>query len=206
MASDPTAGGAPADMPVDPDDLDIPPRPETAAEWQRLVEQLQAEKADLQDRQLRALAEAQNVRRRAQQDVEKERKFGVERFARDVLSVADNFGRALSALPADTSSIDPALRNVIVGIQATDRELQSVLERHGVTRIESLGKPFNAEFHQATFLCILADPILWLSLDAGHATVSSLDFAALHHHIRASPLLRGPIKVSRDRATRPIFL
>ena len=45
--------------------------------------------------------------------------------------------------------LDPALRNVIVGIQATDRELQSVLERHGVTRIESLGKPFNAEFHQA---------------------------------------------------------
>jgi molecular chaperone GrpE len=149
MASDPTAGGAPADMPVDPDHLDIPPRPESAAEWQRLVEQLQAEKADLQDKQLRALAEAQNVRRRAQQDVEKERKFGVERFARDVLSVADNFGRALSALPADLGSLDPALRNVIVGIQATDRELQSVLERHGVTRIESLGKPFNAEFHQA---------------------------------------------------------
>ena len=149
MASDPTAGGAPADMPVDPDNLDIPPRPESAAEWQRLVEQLQAEKADLQDKQLRALAEAQNVRRRAQQDVEKERKFGVERFARDVLSVADNFGRALSALPADLGAMDPALRNVIVGIQATDRELQSVLERHGVTRIESLGKPFNAEFHQA---------------------------------------------------------
>jgi molecular chaperone GrpE len=149
MASDPTAGGAPADMPVDPDNLDIPPRPESAADWQRLVEQLQAEKADLQDKHLRAVAEAQNVRRRAQQDVEKERKFGVERFARDVLSVADNFGRALSALPADLDSLDPTLRNVIVGIQATDRELQSVLERHGVTRIESLGKPFNAEFHQA---------------------------------------------------------
>lgn len=149
MASDPTAGGAPADMPVDPDNLDIPPRPESAADWQRLVEQLQAEKADLQDKHLRAVAEAQNVRRRAQQDVEKERKFGVERFARDVLSVADNFGRALSALPADLDSLDPTLRNVIVGIQATDRELQTVLERHGVTRIESLGKPFNAEFHQA---------------------------------------------------------
>ena len=149
MASDPTAGGAPADMPVDPDTLDIPPRPESAAEWQRLVEQLQAEKADLQDKQLRALAEAQNVRRRAQQDVEKERKFGVERFARDVLSVADNLGRALSALPADLAAVDPALRNVIVGIQATERELQSVLERHGVTRVETLGKPFNAEFQQA---------------------------------------------------------
>ena len=68
---------------------------------QQLVEQLQAEKADLQDKLLRALAEAQNMRRRAQQDVEKERKFGIERFARDVLSVADNLGRALSALPAD---------------------------------------------------------------------------------------------------------
>ena len=151
MASDPTAGGAPADMPVETPDstLDIPAKPESAAEWQRLVEQLQAEKADLQDKQLRALAEAQNVRRRAQQDVEKERKFGVESFARDVLSVADNIGRALSALPSNLDALDPALRNVVVGVQATERELQSVLERHGVSRIEALGKPFNAEFHQA---------------------------------------------------------
>ena len=150
MASDPTAGGAPADMPADADpSLDIPPKPESAAELQQLVDQLQAEKADLQDKQLRALAEAQNVRRRAQQDIEKERKFGIERFARDALSVADNLGRALSALPADLEAIDPALRNVIVGVQATERELQSVLERHGVTRVEALGQPFNAEFHQA---------------------------------------------------------
>ena len=141
MASDPTAGGAPAEMPVEPDDnLDIPAKPETE------LEQLKAEKADLQDKLLRALAEAQNVRRRGQQDVERERKFGIERFAKDVLSVADNLGRALSALPGD---VDPALKNVIVGVQATERELQSVLERHGVTRIEALGKPFNAEFHQA---------------------------------------------------------
>ncbi len=99
MASDPTAGGAPAEMPVDPSDdaLDIPTRPETmAAELQ----QLQAEKAELQDKALRALADAQNVRRRAQQDVERERKFGIERFGKDILSVADNLGRALSALPA----------------------------------------------------------------------------------------------------------
>ena len=150
MASDPSAGGAPADMPADADPgLDIPPKPESAAELLQLVEQLQAEKTDLQDKQLRALAEAQNVRRRAQQDIEKERKFGIERFARDVLSVADNLGRALSALPADLEAVEPALRNVIVGVQATERELQSILERHGVTRVEALGQPFNAEFHQA---------------------------------------------------------
>jgi molecular chaperone GrpE len=151
MASDPTAGGAPAEAPVETSDanLDISSRPETAEDWQRLVEQLQAEKADLQDKQLRALAEAQNIRRRAQQDVEKERKFGIERFARDILSVADNIGRALSALPSNLDALDPTLRNVVVGVQATERELQSVLERHGISRIEALGKPFNAEFHQA---------------------------------------------------------
>ncbi|HKV13623.1 MAG TPA: nucleotide exchange factor GrpE [Reyranella sp.] len=147
MASDPTAGGAPAEMPVESaDDSDIQARPHELA---RRVEQLQAENAELQDKHLRAVAEAQNVRRRAQQEVEKERKFGIERFAKDVLSVADNLGRALSALPADLDSLDPSVANIAAGVKATGRELLSVLERHGVTRIEALGKPFNPEFHQA---------------------------------------------------------
>jgi molecular chaperone GrpE len=124
MASDSTAGGAPDDMPVDAE-----PTLETL---QRVFEGLQSENADMQDKH-----------------IEKANKFGIERFARDTLSVADNLGRALGALPADLESLDPALRNVIVGVQATERELLSVLERHGVTRIEALGKPFNAEFHQA---------------------------------------------------------
>jgi molecular chaperone GrpE len=143
MASDPTAGGAPAEMPVEPSE-DIPSKAEGGE-----LEQLRAEKADLQDKLLRALAEAQNVRRRGQQDVERERKFGIERFAKDMLSVADNLGRALSALPEDVDAIDPAMKNVIVGVQATERELQSALERHGVTRVTALGQPFNPEFHQA---------------------------------------------------------
>jgi molecular chaperone GrpE len=142
MASDSPAGGAPDDMPVDSPEM-------TLETLQRVVEGLQAENADLNDKYLRAVAEQHNIKRRAQQDVEKANKFGVERFARDVLSVADNLGRALGALPADLESLDPALRNVITGVQATERELLSILERHGVTRIEARGKPFNAEFHQA---------------------------------------------------------
>jgi molecular chaperone GrpE len=134
MASD-----SPSDVPMDG------PEP-TVEVLQKVVEGLQAENAELQDKHLRAVAESQNIRRRAQQDVEKERKFGIERFGRDVLSVADNLGRALSALPAD---VDPAVKNVIVGVQATERELQSILERHGVTRIEAVGKPFDANVHQA---------------------------------------------------------
>jgi len=142
MASDSPAGGAPDDMPVDSPEM-------TLETLQRVVEGLQAENADLNDKYLRAVAEQHNIKRRAQQDVEKANKFGVERFARDVLSVADNLGRALGALPADLESLDPALRNVITGVQATERELLSILERHGITRIEARGKPFNAEFHQA---------------------------------------------------------
>ncbi|HEY6719128.1 MAG TPA: nucleotide exchange factor GrpE [Reyranella sp.] len=194
MASDPTAGGAPAEMPVETSDpnLDIPPKPEgVAAE----VQQLQAEKADLQDKLLRALAEAQNVRRRAQQDVERERKFGIERFARDILSVADNLGRALSVLPDDTDAIDPALRNVIVGVQATQRELQSVLERHGITRIESLGRPFNAEFHQA--MMEVEDPTvpagtIVQELIPGYLIAGRLLRAAMVAVSKGGPAIRPP--------------
>src|ERR1700744_2045466 len=147
MASDSTAGGAPADMPVDPDaSLDAAGE---AVDVGRLIEKLQAEKTELQGKYLRAEAETQNVRRRGQQEIERERKYGIERFARDVLSVADNLGRALQALPADVEQLDPAVRNIVTGVQARQRELQSVLERHGVTRIDSLGKPFSADLHQA---------------------------------------------------------
>ena len=194
MASDPTAGGAPAEMPVETSDpnLDIPPKPEgMAAE----VQQLQAEKADLQDKLLRALAEAQNVRRRAQQDVERERKFGIERFARDILSVADNLGRALSVLPDDTDAIDPALRNVIVGVQATERELQSVLERHGIKRVESLGRPFNAEFHQA--MMEVEDPTvpagtIVQELIPGYLIAGRLLRAAMVAVSKGGPAIRPP--------------
>ena len=140
MSSEPAADGNPEDMPFDGN-----PEP-TLETLQKTLAELQAEKAEVQDKYLRAVAESQNIRRRAQQDIDKERKFGIERFARDLLSVADNLGRALSAVPAD---LDPAMKNLIAGVQATERELQSVLERHGVTRIEAVGKPFNADFHQA---------------------------------------------------------
>jgi molecular chaperone GrpE len=157
MASDPNAGGASPEMPAeDSDALDIPQRPqgEPSIEasfdaLERQAELLQAEKADLHDKLLRALAENQNVRRRAQQDVERERKFGIERFARDILPVADNLGRALSALPSEPDELEPTTRGVVAGVQATERELMAVLERNGITRIEALGRPFNAEFHQA---------------------------------------------------------
>ena len=115
MASDSTAGGAPADMPVDPDAT----LENEAIDLVRLVEQLQAEKTELQDKYLRAEAETQNVRRRGQQEVERERKYGIERFARDVLSVAeDERLRWLSAERIEAADsyrdLDRALTDVAV--------------------------------------------------------------------------------------------
>jgi len=194
MASESTAGDAPDEMPVETSDenLDIPAQPQDLAGE---LQQLQAEKAELQDKLLRALAETQNVRRRAQQDVERERKFGIERLAKDVLSVADNLGRALSALPKDAEAIDPAVRNVILGVQATERELQSVLERHGVTRIESLGKPFNAEFHQA--MMEVEDPTVPAGtvvqeLAPGYLIAGRLLRAAMVAVSKGGPAVRSP--------------
>src|SRR5713101_5439232 len=194
MASESTAGDAPDEMPVETSDenLDIPAQPQDLAGE---LQQLQAEKAELQDKLLRALAEAQNVRRRAQQDIERERKFGIERFAKDILSVADNLGRALSVLPDDTDAIDPALRNVIVGVQATERELQSVLERHGITRIESLGRPFNAEFHQAVME--VQDPtvpagMVVQELAPGYLIAGRLLRAAMVAVSKGGPAVRSP--------------
>lgn len=133
--------------------LDIPSAPAADAveqtPEQRRIAELEAQVTELKDQMLRALAEAENVRRRAQRDVEDATKFAVTRFARDLLNVADNLGRALQAVPADRASLGETMQNVIVGIEATERELISVFERNGIKKIDPTGQPFNPEFHQA---------------------------------------------------------
>src|SRR5262249_53862708 len=147
MASDSTAGDAPADMPVetsDPND-NASAKPQDAAAD---VRQLQAEKAELQDKLLRALAETQNVRRRGQQDAERERKFGIERFAKDVLSGACNLGRALAALPDHAARVIRGRRTVLGGAHPPDGECQWVGGPHGVKGIGSLGNLSSPGFHR----------------------------------------------------------
>src|SRR5258707_11077019 len=90
--------------------------------------------ASLKDQVLRALAEAENTRRRAQKEREDTAKYAIANFARDMLNVADNFRRALDATPKETD--DPALKNLITGIDATERQLQATLERFGIKKME----------------------------------------------------------------------
>jgi molecular chaperone GrpE len=111
----------------------------------------EAELADAKDRQLRALAEVENVRRRAQRDLTDAQRYGASSFAKDLLNVADNLRRALASLPEEQVQ-DEAVRNLLVGVEATERELLGAFERHGLRRIEPQpGERFDHNVHQAMF-------------------------------------------------------
>jgi molecular chaperone GrpE len=109
-----------------------------------------AEAADLKDRLLRALAETENVRRRAQREREDATKFGITNFAKELLNVADNLRRALSSIDAARVQ-DETVRNLLTGVEATERELLAAFERNGIRRIDPKGERFDHNLHQAIF-------------------------------------------------------
>jgi molecular chaperone GrpE len=115
----------------------------------RLAE-LEAEAARYKDQALRAMAEAENVRRRAEREREDAAKYGVSQLARDLLPVADNLRRAIESVDAQAQQ-DPAVVALLTGIQATERELVTALERRGIRKIEPVGEKFDPNFHQAVF-------------------------------------------------------
>ena len=105
----------------------------------------------LKDQLLRALADAENARRRARKDVEDARAYAISRFAQDLLGVADNLGRALDSIPAKRRESDEAVKAIADGIEMTVREFEAALGRHGITRIDPLGEKFDYNLHQALF-------------------------------------------------------
>ena len=111
---------------------------------------LRAEAEAQKDRALRALAEVENVRKRLERERDDARTYSVTRFARELLTVADNLARALAAIPSDVRSrADDSLKVVLDGVEATERELKAVLARHGVKPIEAQGQRFDPHLHQA---------------------------------------------------------
>ena len=129
------------------DDAELPPI-ETSAETEALAA-LEAEKSDLKDRLMRALAETENVRRRAEREVKDARTYAIAGFARDMLNVADNIHRALDAARQGEQS--PAAKALIEGVELTERDLVATLGRHGVKLLEPEGQKFDPNFHQAMF-------------------------------------------------------
>ncbi len=128
-------------------------RAETATDSPEVAEhdriaQLEAELAESKSATLYARAEAQNLLRRAQKEAEDARNYAATGFARDILSVADNLGRALAAIPEELRG-DDKMKGLITGLEATGRELDSVFARHGISKISAVGEPLDPNRHQA---------------------------------------------------------
>jgi molecular chaperone GrpE len=104
---------------------------------------------DLNDKVLRAMAEAQNTRRRADIDIQSARNFGIQSFAKDLLGVLDNLFRASDTICDADSAADPKLKAVKEGIEITKREMINVFERSGIRRIEPANEAFDPNLHQA---------------------------------------------------------
>jgi len=125
------------------DDVEAGQAEEKSLEVQ--LEEAKQAAADAKEQALRAVADAQNIRRRAEKDAESARKFALEKFAGDMLVVADNLDRALASADMSNESLKP----MIEGVELTNKSMLDALARHKVEQINPLGEPFNPEFHQA---------------------------------------------------------
>ena len=130
-------GGTGRDPGSAPDDVD----------FERLG-QLEKELEEVRQHVLYAQAETQNVRRRLEQEKQNAAAYAATGFARDMLSVKDNLERALAAIPDDLRG-DERLKGLVTGIEATGRELETVFQRNGITRIEAMGQKLDPNRHQA---------------------------------------------------------
>ena len=121
-----------------------PAEPDPEARLKELENELAVARQDV----LYAQAETQNVRRRLEKDSADARAYAATNFARDILSVADNLSRALDAIPQELRE-DDKFKGLVVGLDATGRELASIFQRHGITRIASIGEQLDPNRHQA---------------------------------------------------------
>jgi molecular chaperone GrpE len=122
------------------------------------IDAMRAENAEIKDRMLRTLADMENLRKRAEREKAEATLYAATNFARELLSVADNFSRALAAItPEQRAEADEVSSNLLAGIEVTERELLNVFERHGIRRIDAVGQKFDPHMHQAMFEVPTAD-------------------------------------------------
>jgi molecular chaperone GrpE len=144
----------PAEATETSDDIILPEFSDTAGDKAGdadPISALEAERDEFKDQALRALAEVENMRRRTEREISQARKYGHGSFARDLLASVDNLNRAVDVLPEDRSGLDESMTNLVIGVEMISQEITTVLERHGITRINPLNEKFDYEKHQAMF-------------------------------------------------------
>jgi molecular chaperone GrpE len=117
------------------------------------MEVFRAENAELKDRYVRLVADMENLRRRTEREIKDARSFAIANFARDMLTVSDDLGRAMQVVRDSQNAVDPlaGVTALVEGIAATERAMMVAMERHGVTRVDPEGEKFDPNFHQAIF-------------------------------------------------------
>jgi len=143
----------PTDSAADPGAKETPEGEEPDSEALKTPgpEALKTEVAELKDKLLRVLAEAENVRRRAERDKRDVSKYAIANFAREMVGVADNLHRAMAVVDEEKRKADSAVDQMIVGLEMTEREMLNTFERFGITKIEAMGEKFDHNLHEAMF-------------------------------------------------------
>jgi molecular chaperone GrpE len=113
--------------------------------------ELKAQLDEMKDKMMRALAEAENTRRRAERTAEDARKYAVSAFAKDMLDVADNLRRALDAVSEEMRESNPELVSVLQGVEVTEKGLLKAFEKHGLQKIEPTEGKFDPNHHEVMF-------------------------------------------------------
>lgn len=113
------------------------------------IETLQSQIADLTNRLLRAHADLDNLRKRAEREKQETARYAISNFAKDTVGLVDNFQRAMQAVEPEAIEKDPHLKALLDGVAMTEREFMNVLDRHGVKRVMPKGQPFDPRLHQA---------------------------------------------------------
>ena len=112
---------------------------------------LEPEEEELRNQLLRAMADNENLRKRTEREVAAAKKYGPFSFVRDLLASLDNLEKAISLIPENKDEMDETLKNILIGVDMTGRELASVFERHGISKIDPDGEKFDYNLHQAMF-------------------------------------------------------
>lgn len=112
------------------------------------IEKLKAENLSLKNEFLRAYADAENTKKRCAQEIEKNTKYAISSFAKDLLTVADNLHRAIEALPEAEKAKCEEAKNLLKGVELTEAELMKVFKKFGIQKVESLGKVFDPNYQR----------------------------------------------------------
>eukprot|EP00052_Salpingoeca_macrocollata_P001260 m.24656 g.24656 ORF g.24656 m.24656 type:complete len:250 (+) comp11235_c0_seq1:35-784(+) len=115
------------------------------------ISELSKQLAEMQDRNVRLLAEAENVRHRAQTDVKNAKEFGIQKFSKDLLEVADILQMAVSSVPQTELANNEPLKGLYEGLVSTQKVLHSIFERNGLAKMNTIGEKFDPNHHEAQF-------------------------------------------------------